>query len=340
MQPGHNRWCFLCILHLALALLVLCIEHPRCADEEAKGPRVAVAFYGLSRSLNFTLPSIEKYVFEVLDRHGIAYDVFWSGMDTSYINNKRSNEMHMKLDTTEFMMMRPCVLNIVSQSVIIPSEFKLYMQARAEFSRHKVDMFHDNLQSVKNLLGAFHSLHSAHSLIKRYSLAENITYDAVIVLRPDTAVLCEVDIAQHLPQMIAEEQERRAGNEAVNQSIWIPDFGHATGHNDRAAYGSPSVMSLYMTRGAAFRDHAGVYNVSYINGETFLKFYLGYHKITVQPSALRLVRVRVDSSVPRWDTVQKEMNMNDTFYHHFMNECLYRKREIGHEVNFYHPEPC
>jgi hypothetical protein len=334
------RWCFLSILNVALVLLGHCIEHPRCADEEARGPRVAIAFYGLSRSLYFTLPSFERYVFGVLDKQGIAYDVFWSGMEASYINNKRSHEMHMKLDTTEFSMMRPCVITIVSQSVIVPAEFTLYMKARTEFSKQKLDMFRDNLQSVKNLLGALHSLRTAHSLITRYSHAENISYDAVIVLRPDTAVLSEIDIAQFLPQIMAEEHQHRLGHQMENQSIWIPNFSHATGYNDRAAYGSPSVMSLYMTRGPAFRDRLGVYNTSYINGETFLKFYLGVHNVTMRPSALRLVRVRVDSSVPRYDTIQKEMNMNDAVFRHYLEDCLYHQPGKGLEEMFYHPEHC
>jgi hypothetical protein len=35
-------------------------------------------------------------------------------------------------------------------------------------------------------------------------------------------------------------------NSWCNQSIWIPDFQHWGGYNDRAAYGSPRVMSSYM----------------------------------------------------------------------------------------------
>jgi hypothetical protein len=80
-----------------------------------------------------------------------------------------------------------------------------------------------------------------------------------------------------------------------------------------------------MIRGDAFRDRAGVYNKSYINGESFLKLFLGIHNISVRPSALRVVRVRVDGSVPRYDTIQKEMNMDDAAFRRYSQDCLYYK---------------
>jgi hypothetical protein len=223
------------------------------------------------------------------------------------------------------MLMRPCVFTIVSQSVIVPAELKLYKQARTEFTTRQLDMFHDNLQSVKNLLGAFHSLRTAHSMITRYAKSSNINYTAVIVLRPDTAMLSDIDIAQYLPQIVEEESQSARGAR-VNQSIWVPDFQHWSGCNDRAAYGSPRVMSSYMLRGTAFRDRTGAGNSSFSrNGEVYLQLYLHEHEIIVRPSALRVVRVRVDGSVPLLDTLQKEMNMDDAAFRRYSQDCLYYK---------------
>ena len=41
--------------------------------------RVAICFFGLTRSLKFTLPSIEKYVLGPLKQYGIKHDIY-SGM--------------------------------------------------------------------------------------------------------------------------------------------------------------------------------------------------------------------------------------------------------------------
>jgi hypothetical protein len=309
-------------LLLVLGLLVLGIENPRCADENAKGYRVAVAFYGLSRSLHVTLPSIERHVFEVLDRHKIAYDVFWSSLDLSQISNDRSGEKDLTLNSTEFSIIRPCVFSIVSQSVVAPIELALYKEARVGVSPERVDLFHDHLQSIRNLLSAFHSMRTAHSMIVRYSADQNFSYDAVVVLRPDTAMVSDLDLPLHIQQIVEEERTFAVSNRS-QQSIWIPDFEHWHGYNDRAAYGSMRIASMYLTRGVAFRDRKVVTDFSAVrNGETFLKLFLHAHNITFRPSSLRVVRVRADFSVALGDVTQKNMNMDNVTYSHFVQNCL------------------
>jgi hypothetical protein len=43
---------------------------PRCADlAVAQGqPRIAVAFFGASRDVKYVLPSLQRHLFDVLDR--------------------------------------------------------------------------------------------------------------------------------------------------------------------------------------------------------------------------------------------------------------------------------
>lgn len=45
-------------------------------DPYDASPRVAVCFFGLTRSLRWTLPSVEKRLFDVLRQEGHTYDVF------------------------------------------------------------------------------------------------------------------------------------------------------------------------------------------------------------------------------------------------------------------------
>jgi hypothetical protein len=54
-------------------------DYARCADlvRLRHGRfRVAVAFYGLIRNISTTLPSIQKHVFDELEKNDISYDVF------------------------------------------------------------------------------------------------------------------------------------------------------------------------------------------------------------------------------------------------------------------------
>lgn len=45
-------------------------------DPSDASPRVAVCFFGLTRSLRWTLPSVQQKVFDVLEREGVRVDVF------------------------------------------------------------------------------------------------------------------------------------------------------------------------------------------------------------------------------------------------------------------------
>lgn len=45
-------------------------------DSSDASPRVAVCFFGLTRSLRWTLPSLQQRVFDVLRREGMRVDVF------------------------------------------------------------------------------------------------------------------------------------------------------------------------------------------------------------------------------------------------------------------------
>ena len=161
-------------------------------------------------------------------------------------------------------------------------------------------------------------------MIAKYSKLNNITYDAVVVLRPDTAVITDIDLSQHLDEII--EQNRKYESEIENNSypqpIWIPDFQHWGGYNDRAAYGSVRVMSRYMVRGIMFRDYVGVGRQFYPNGENYLKAYRHAYNVTFQPSTLRVVRVRVDESIAHLDSFQNHLNMDNNTHAAFMARCV------------------
>ena len=46
------------------------------SDYEAINPRIAVGFFGVSRNLSSTIGSIERHVFDVLDRNNIRFVSF------------------------------------------------------------------------------------------------------------------------------------------------------------------------------------------------------------------------------------------------------------------------
>jgi len=81
--------------------------------------KIAICFFGLTRSLKYTLESIKKYIFNPLDRNNIKYDIF---LHTYYFdglyNNKWGKESNIKLDFDEYKLLNPKYFKIDNQDEI------------------------------------------------------------------------------------------------------------------------------------------------------------------------------------------------------------------------------
>jgi hypothetical protein len=67
---------------------------------------VALAFYGLSRSLSYTIDSIHENILGPLDKAGYTYDVFLHTYNLRQFNNHRSHESGV-LNDTEWTLLEP-----------------------------------------------------------------------------------------------------------------------------------------------------------------------------------------------------------------------------------------
>ena len=252
------------------------------------------------------------------------------------------------------------------------------------------DVFKDGYESVRNMLCSYHTQVLSIDMIHQYMELQNINYDAIIAIRPDTAMINDIDIPLHLENIkqrrytasskLSHPVKRRrirvrgghsgfgvsvvssenavidttddiytnteAKNAKVNNNkeerigvtsrrliteydhgdilplmtspldiidhnnyymyntdaIYIPDFQHWGGCNDRLAYGSPHVMFKYLQRGVYYRDHPNSHIVHGTNnGEQFTARYLLSNSITLLKSTVRVVRVRANGEVARND---------------------------------------
>lgn len=240
---------------------------------------VAVGFFGLSRNLSRTVRSIRKHVFEVFDRQGIAYDVFWSTMHTALLTNLRSRENDVKLYESdhEVLQLPLCSVRVFSQANVRPRLFNHYM------SRTRHDPWQDEYASLKNVLGAYYSQIKLWDQIEAQQVRSGRVYDAVLVLRPDTAILNDIDLPQYLPSLahiarnvgsthdrvaavysftlIGEQTDLRGENISL-RSLWVPSFHSYLGYNDRLAFGSAAAVQTYLTRGGLYLDATLGFNKS------------------------------------------------------------------------------
>ena len=266
----------------------LCAPHSSGSYKTVQKPvaRVAIGFYGLSRNLRLTLPSFQKHVFDVLDQHNIVYDVFWSTVTAPVLVSNRSNEWSIEMDEYDVRLMRPCVTTLLPM-------YQVLNETKFDYS-HISPHYHykDGFSSVRNIFCSLRTQQVLASSIQTHATALGVTYDAVATFRPDTAVVRDLDLASLL-----------ATRKFSAKHIYLPNFAHFKGVNDRSAYGSQAVMTTYLNRQEAFKISLATNTDRWIyNTETFLKNYLKERKIPVRKSTVRVVRVRADGKIPVYDS--------------------------------------
>ena len=215
------------IVHMVITLLIAGVDGDeettarRCADNISKGSsRVAVAFFGLSRNLSSTLPSIQHHIFDVLERDNITYDVFWHTMAATVVKNNRTDDNEFGyVDPLDARLMRPCIFSITDQEVTKAHEFNKFRKARGikdpslNIYRWPYDTWWDDYVSVKNMLCAFYTQFSLSEMIDTHAQLHSISYDAIVALRPDTGVIKDIDLLENM-ELIKQNPN----------AIWVPAF--------------------------------------------------------------------------------------------------------------------
>ena len=70
--------------------------------------KVALAFWGLTRSLKYTINSINEKIINILKKNNIEYKIFMhTWIVNSIYNNTRSHENNIVLDNEEYKLLNP-----------------------------------------------------------------------------------------------------------------------------------------------------------------------------------------------------------------------------------------
>lgn len=86
--------------------------------------RIALAFYGLTRSLKYTIDSIQLNVMDQLKQAGYEYDVYLHTYDLKSLSNIRSGEAG-ELNTTEWKLLAPDYVQIDDQVCLLRALYSL-----------------------------------------------------------------------------------------------------------------------------------------------------------------------------------------------------------------------
>ena len=249
-----------------------------------KEERVAVCFFGQVKNYKHVADSVQRHVFDVLDKTGLAYDVFAHTFNQSDFTNPRNREQHLPIDPAS-----------LQDNLAIPPTAMLYDNLAAADSAYNLtallargDPWPDNPRlSLRYYARQLHSLHRVTSLWE----ARAARYSWVLYLRPDLRFLSDLD----LPRL------RAFLHHAPDQAaIATPGFAKWGGLNDRLAFGPPSAMLAYGRRGEALERYVAVTQRRPC-AEAYLAHYLAGHGVTAVDSEVRFQRIRADGRPDRRD---------------------------------------
>eukprot|EP00892_Ulva_mutabilis_P012524 jgi/Ulvmu1/9644/UM054_0076.1 len=194
--------------------------------------RVAVCFFGLTRSLNHTIDSIQQNLIGPIIKKGWEVDVFiHTYSDVRHLTNARTGE-DTDLDTEQWHLLNPYDYVLTSQDEYMQSIEK---QMGKCFERgtgwpHEPEaMQHSN---VRNLLAQLNSVYEAGRLWEAH-YADRL-YKAVIFARPDVKFTCP------FPATLLDNLQE--------DSIYAPDFALWDGINDRFALLAPAAATVWKRR--------------------------------------------------------------------------------------------
>ena len=178
--------------------------------------KIALCFWGLTRSLKYTIESIKKYIFEPLKKAGIEYDIY---LHTYYLEglycNEFGKEYDIKLDVNEYKLLNPDYVKIDNQDKVIEKiDFTKYNHKKG---RKEV---HYNRQTHNNAILGLYSMREATKMIKE----NNKKYDFIFFLRPDMKYLREFNPRWFLL--------------TKNIKVLTTRFGKSGGYNDRMFVGN------------------------------------------------------------------------------------------------------
>lgn len=246
---------------------------------------VALCFFGLTRSLKLTLPSIKKYLFEPLKNHGIKYDVILHTykLSGSY-SNPRAGEKDLILDADEYKLLEPSFHMVESKEAVSKKlQLEKYRTHGNPWKNEKGAVKGDFSSLDNHIL----YLWSLKKLTKMWVDANaKRSYSHIIYCRPDVLYQVPLDISWF---------------SFTSKKIYIPNFALCGNVTDRFALGRPEEMRLYGNR---FDDALAYSKKHRLASEEYLIATMRKHKIRYDHVNFYFIRVRANGKKEAMDLSQ------------------------------------
>ena len=235
--------------------------------------RVAIIFFGLTRSLSDVYTSLKENIFDVLTNNNYEYDIFIHTyiLPVPYINPYTGIEIK-NYDNESYKLLNPKYYILENQNTVekrlnIPKYF-------ANLSNWVgcANSFEQKCCFVRNMVLAQYSKQVVTSLFTQHKN----DYNYVMITRPDQMLHNKININSV---------------QLLNDNNIIIPFEHSyTGVNDRLCIAKPNIGIIY---GNSFKLLFPYSEKTAIVSEAFLKYYLKINRIQIIYSPINATLIRI-----------------------------------------------
>ena len=196
-------------------------------ESEIPNKKIAIIFYGLTRSLNKTINSLYENIFNILTENSIEFDIF---IHTYQINGAYKNDWSHE-NTANYInedidkLLKPkYYINDNQEDIINIINFEDYYKKLGNWTGMTSEM---TKYLIKNLCLALYSKKQICNLFEEHKS----NYDYAIILRPDLQLKTKIDMNWI--------------NELNDNNIIIPKCDWFYGCNDRFCIGKIETILYY-----------------------------------------------------------------------------------------------
>ncbi len=240
-----NRNIWLIIIIILLLLIFIYFQHYKYRENfktnilDIKGiskKKCAICYFGMTRSTRYVYKSHYDYIFNVLEKYNISFDIYLHTWKTkNQLQRIWEKEIPIRIVDDEYKLLKPNKYKIDFQETYLDRiDFNKY------FYKDVYDTIGHNIKGewlprlVKNHICALESQKRVLQLVT----SSNTRYDYIMFVRPDVLIETKIPIKTVVSKL-----------DTVPNAIIIPNFAHNEGYNDRFAIMNYKYANLYANRG-------------------------------------------------------------------------------------------
>jgi hypothetical protein len=235
--------------------------------------KIAICFWGLNRSLDYTFESIKNNILDILKKSNIEYDIYIHtyNIDRLY-SNIRAGEESCKISNSNLHLLNSDYTLIDNQDEI---DNILNLQ---KYRKYGCPWNSNNYETLNNLIRSLYSLNKITEKLFFEINNNNKKYDSVIYSRPDVIYINKFDINYLNMQ---------------NNTIKLVDYAKYP-INDRFAICTIDTAKIYGTR---YNKALNYSNNKPLHSETFLYDILIKNNIKIEEIHFVFYRVRTNGKI-------------------------------------------